>query len=570
MNKFLMLVASLWSMTALAGSGEVTLIHMGDIHGHLMPRVNLRSDAAGGTEGGLARMATRIAEIRKANKATLLFNTGDTIQGSAEALYTRGQALVEVLNLFAIDAFAPGNWDFVYGTQRFLELFAGDTPKAPWHTLAANVYYAGDDVDKGSPYAAKAGQRVLPSYRIVAKGGLRIGILGLTTRRGPQVVGRKVTLGFRFTGGDAELKELVPVLREKEKVDLLIVLSEQELANNIRLAEAVPGIDVILSSDMHEITRQPVVASTGTIIVEEGQDGIILGELKLTVENGRRKAWDWKAHAITGKIKEDKRVAAKVAEVRRSFVAGKHFIAHVNPLNGSKLKRPIDSVVGYTLTPLHRSNFSHEEMSALIEGSSHDFLTDAFRHACGADIAAIRGFRYGTHVAKGPLTMEDLYHFIPIGPQIACGTIKGKQLKNQIENTASGALDPDVSKWTGGWLLNLSGVTHDFDPWQPNGSRASRIAVGGRALDAETDYSYASYWYAHDPELINLVPAKNIRVLKDDDGSPMDGTEVVVRYVQSHPAHMVRTELNRIRLVAPLPAARFGFAEIQPLAGARK
>ena len=572
MMRFLAVLAfSLLSAPLFAsGSGEITLIHMGDIHGHLVARPNLRSDGTGRDEGGLARMYSRIQDIRKQHQHTLLLNTGDTIQGSAEALYTRGQALVDVINLFGLDAYVPGNWEFVYGTARFLELFAGEKPKAPWNTLAANVYYAREEEEKGSPYAAQGGRRVLPPYAIRQVGALKVGILALTTRRGPQVVGKNVTQGFRFTGGDAELKEFVPLLREKEKVDLLIMLSEQELANNIRLAEANPGIDVILSSDMHETTRKPVVTRSGTLIVEEGQDGTLLGELKLKVENGKLKAWDWKPHVITSDIREDKQVAAKVAEVRKSFVSGRHFTPHVNPFNGSRLKRPIDTVIGYAMAPLHRSNFSHEEMPAFIEGSSHGFLTDAFRHQCGSDIGAIRGFRYGTHVAKGPLTLEDLYHFMPIGPQIACGTIKGKQLKNQIETAASGSLDPDVSKWTGGWLFNFSGVTMDFDPYQPNGSRASNIRVSGQPVEPEKDYSYASYWYAADPDLINIVPSKNIRVLKDRDGGPMDGSEVVVRYVQSWPAGMVRTELNRIRLLAPLPASKHGFPEIQPLAGASR
>lgn len=112
---------------------------------------------------------------------------------------------------------------------------------------------------------------------------------------------------------------------------------------------------------------------------------------------------------------------------RSTFVAGPYFTQHVSPFNGSKLKRPIDSVVGYTAVPLHRSNFAHETMPGVIEGSSHDFLTDAFKAMTGAQIGAIRGFRYGTHVPTGPIKMEDLFHFIPIGPQIAMGTIKHRR-----------------------------------------------------------------------------------------------------------------------------------------------
>ena len=269
------------------GPRQVTLIHMGDVHGHLVPRPHLRSDGEGRMQGGLARMFTRIEEIRRAKPSHLLINTGDTIQGSAEAMYTRGQALVDVLNHFKIDVFAPGNWEFVYGTERFIELFAGAGPKAPWTTIAANVYYDGE------PYAAKHGERVLPPYVIRSVGGVKVGILGLTTDRGPQVVGRAVTKGFRFlkngTEVDAEVKAMVAELRGKHAVDVVVLASEMGMANNIRLAEAIPGIDVVLSSDMHEIATKPYVTKGGTLVIEEGQDGTVIGEITLTVEGGKVK-----------------------------------------------------------------------------------------------------------------------------------------------------------------------------------------------------------------------------------------------------------------------------------------
>ncbi|MEK7415978.1 MAG: IPT/TIG domain-containing protein, partial [Planctomycetota bacterium] len=85
-------------LLAVRHSGSVTLIHMGDLHGHTVPRPNLRSSGTGKMEGGLARMFNRIQQIRgntmmSGKSTSLLVNTGDTIQGSGEALYTRGQAL---------------------------------------------------------------------------------------------------------------------------------------------------------------------------------------------------------------------------------------------------------------------------------------------------------------------------------------------------------------------------------------------------------------------------------------------------------------------------------------------
>jgi len=553
-----------------AAAAEVTLIHMGDVHGHLVARPSLRGKTAASTDGGLARMFTAINDIRarRTKGKTLLINTGDTIQGSAEALFTQGQAMVDVLNRFGIDAYAPGNWDWVYGVERTLELFAGPTPKAPWNALAANAYYDGE------PYADRSGSRVLPPYLIREVDGVKIGIIGFTTDRGPQVVGRGVTRGVRFTKGDAELKELVALLREREQVALVIVISELGLSNNIRLAEQTPGITAILSSDMHEITGKPVVTSTNTLITEVGQDGQVIGELTLSVENGRLTNWKWTLHRIDDRLTPDRRIAALIAQIRKPFLAGRDFKPKLNPFNGTRLTKPIDTVVGKTQVALHRMNASSREPAAVIEGSSHILLTDAFRHATDADVAAIRGFRYGTVVQPGPIKLEDLYHFIPIGPLIAKGTIKGQQLRNQMENSIDGSLNPDVSKWTGGWLFNFSGLRADIDPYAKQGERASNIRVFDRAtknwkpLDPAAEYTYASYYYARDPDLINTVPAGAISVVKDKDGQSLDGVEVVVRYLAGLPDKTTSPRTGRLKLIKPLPVAGFGSDEIQPWRGA--
>ena len=585
------------------GDLKLTLIHIGDFHGHMVPRPNLRSDSRGNKpEGGLARIYTRIQQIRRhaegGKKRTLLLNTGDTIQGSAEALYTRGQAMVDVLNAFGIDGFAPGNWEFVYGTDRFLELFAGPSPKAPWGTVAANVRFA------PASGSCPEGDYVLPPYVVRNLNGVRVGILGFTTDRGPQVVGSAVTEGLCFlssappgTSGtpdvsevEAELQAQVATLRSEERVDVIVMLSELGLANNSLLAQRNDGIDVILSSDMHEETPDAVVVTTPnggkTIIVEEGQDGTNLGELRLTFRNGRLEGWKWKSHVIDSTIKEDPFIAAKVAQIRAPFVAGPEFTPQVNPFHGGTLMTPIDTVIGYTQVGLHRSNFSDEDLPGVVEGTSHNFLTDAYRGVAGTQIGAIRGFRYGTHVAPGPVKLEDIYHYMPIGPRIARGTIPGQAVKNQIENPADGSLNPDPRNWRGGWVFGFSGVTFDFDPYQGPGNRASNIKVGADPLvTTGTAYSYASYWYDTDPGLINRIAATDIKVaVRDpatgkalfvpvgdiDDYAQMDGTEVVAQYLQDNlGGNLATLETHRVNLLAPLPAPVFGNAEIQPLRGAQ-
>ena len=572
-------------------ANTVTLIHTGDFHGHLVPRADVRGAIEGrpaGTAGGLARVATVVKNIRAEAPGALLVNTGDTIQGSAEALYTRGEALVDVVDMLGVDAFAPGNWDYVYGTDRFLELFVGPQSRVHWNTIAANLFYSTPAQEATTPFPDKAGQRVVPPYLVKQVGLVKVGILGLTTDRGPQIVGRAVTKGFYFLPNGKVLHEevakQVAQLRSVEKVDLLVVASEMGLVNNILIAEKVPGIDVVLSSDMHESSMEPIVL-TGTdgrktLVVEEGQDGTQVGRIDVEVAGGRIASWKWKRYAIDGSVPDDAAVAAKIEGIRRAFVSGPGFVAQRNPFNGSMLKRPIDTVVGRTAVPLLREKFTGDALPGMIGGSSHDMLTDAFRDALGADVGALRGFRYGTQIpAGGSIRYEDLYHYIPIGPQIAEATVTGAQIKSQIEAAADGSLNPDVTKWTGGWLFGFSDTLRmDLDPFAATGQRASNIRIGDKPLDPAGSYRYASYWYATDPCIVNDIAVQGctvkdgvpagIRIQRDSDGSTLDAVEIVARYIEKAPDKTVNPALDRVRLLQPLPPPRFGFPEVQPLRGA--
>lgn len=456
-------------------SKQITFIHTGDFHGHLTQRPNLRStaDYPGQMVGGLARVATKIRQIqaRMGEDNTLVMHTGDTIQGSGEALYTRGQAIVDVADLLGIDAYAPGNWDFVYGPARFDELFVDNTdparPKARrWGGLVANVYRtstdpaaparptamgsAQDSNVSAAEYDAYAswyrdnGQRILPPYALKKINGVKIGIIGCTTSRGPQVVGSWVTTGLEFTDCSREVPKFAEELRTVHGAQVVVLMSEIEIARNIQIVKSLgqnQHVDVVLNSDMHEEVLEPIKVTDGagreTWIIESGQDGTLIGEVTLRLRGGQVASMSHIAHRIDNRIWPDLRVALKVAKVRYPFNAGFKPNTHLNPFSGTYLTGPLDAIVGYTDVALHRSNYSHEDMAAVVEGSSHDLITDAIRWWAQSDLATLRGFRYGTHVAPGPITRNDIFHFVPIGPRVAkASRVTANQLRNQIDNSS--------------------------------------------------------------------------------------------------------------------------------------
>ena len=574
----MLLAVTTGSLGVPAASGTVTLIHIGDLHGHLVPRPDALGEPARNV-GGLAQLATVVERIRAANRGrTLLVNVGDAVQGSAEALFTRGGAVIDVLTPLGIDAYVPGNWDYVYGIDHFVASFAGfdgRKPTAPWPSVASNLYYATPDAGMRSPYIDVTGERVLPPFLVRDVGGIRVGLIGITTTRGPRALGKESTRGLTFTAGDLELPTLVSRLRQREHVHLVVVASELELANNIRIAESTPGIDVILSADMHELTHEPIVASTGTVIVEEGQDGAAVGELTVSVRAGTMAGWKWRVHDVTDSIRPHPEVAKRVAAARRPFLAKTFDRRLTNPINGAPLSGPIDEVLGYTRAALHRANPAGHGVPAVIEGSSHDLIGDALREIARADIALVRGFRFGTHVLPGPITREDLYHFLPIGSQVGVAEgVPGSVIWRQLESSLQGALDDDPRRWTGGWFVGVSGLTLTIDPYAPAGSRVRDVRVNGTAIDTTgvRRYSVAGLWFPSEPDAVSncgpcVASGSGVRLEKGADGQPEDAVEIVARYLASQPDSMVSPNVGRVRLLRPLPSPSYRFPEIQPLHG---
>lgn len=550
----IVIVSAVDAMQIKSSETTINFVHIGDIHGHLIPRAHIREDGNGMKQGGLARVYTLIKEMREKDDQLILLNTGDTIQGSAEALFTRGEALVDVLNAFGINYYAPGNWDWLYGKERFKELFVGKNALSHWNPLIANIYNAED------------GTHLVEPYKIQTIKGVKVGFLGFTSERGPMVVGTNVVNGLNFSNGDTEFKKYVRELRPQ--VDVLIVLSELGLAKNIALSKAYPGVDFVFSSDMHEETPREVVLKNGTILVEEGQDGTRVGEISVTLKEHKIIGHKFTFHIVNEKIKPDAKIAALVEKVRAPFIDEVSAKKYVNPFSKRHLTGAIDAVIGTTDVDLHRSNFSDTVMPAVVEGSSHDFITDVFRTQSGADIGLLRGFRYGTHIKVGDIHREDIYHYIPIGPFLAEGEMTGQTIKNVIEKSANGSLARDPGEWTGGWLSGWSGLHYDLTPNAKKGERATNITVLDKKtgkylpLNLKKVYTVAGYNYDEEPNHVNKIPSKNVKRVKNDKGEAIDAIEVIENYLKVQHAN---PELNRIRIVGPLSKPKYINREIQPL-----
>jgi len=218
---------------------KIVIMHTGDLHGDLQSHANDRADATGQAEGGLARVATIIKQLKNKYGDKLVWgHTGDTTSGSAIATYTQGQALIDVWDALGPDVFATGNWEYAYGIYRYQQFFGTNDDIKPisaaeladmaippvdpsgnvylgahadramktdqngetrrWATIAANAYYNGLNAGPGVEPKA-AGELLTDPYLIKTVNDVRIGFIGCTTNRGPQVVSSNITAGISFT-----------------------------------------------------------------------------------------------------------------------------------------------------------------------------------------------------------------------------------------------------------------------------------------------------------------------------------------------------------------------------------
>ena len=541
----------------LADGGQLTIIKMGDLHGHMEPHgVIFENNGLGETvtpnSGGPAKLYTLIKQIRAQTPGrNLLLNCGDTFHGGAEVMFTRGRALDDIMNQFGIDVFTPGNWDFGYGQVTFRRRFSGvDSngvafPAGPvggvafpagkaasYPVAAANLY--------NGPGSAPAliGQRVLPPYVMKTVNGLKVAVIGLTTDITAQQA-EVFNTTFRETMGWVEMPGLIAEVKGLG-ADLVVVQSELGLAKNLQMSKEIRGIDVMLSTHTHERTPKAIIVpGTGTILVESGTDSN-LGRLDLTIWNKHVVKYKWTMLNVDNTVPEDPTIKAMVDAVRAPFLCGPAFTPHTfipagfAPGNGLKLKTQpddcLDTVVGTTPKTIARNN--------VLEVFGNNFFSDAILAAApyDADIGMTNGYRFDTPIAPGPITVGDLYHFFPISPILAIGDFTGGAIQHRIEGNLNSVFDPHAYRQAGGWSLAYAGLTMTVDltgaePASIPRGRTSNIMIRDRAtgmmepLNRGKVYSMISCYANGDPldMLCNTPGAQNLRFLLAD-GSTMPAT----------------------------------------------
>ncbi len=411
-----------------------------------------------GKVGGFAHLASLVKQVRAQRPGALLLDGGDTWQGSATALWSKGQDMVDAAKLLGVDIMT-GHWEFTYGAKRVEEVVNKDF-KGRIDFLAQNIRTADFD------------DPVFRAWTMREINGAPVAIIGQAFPYTPIANPRHLVADWTFGIQEERLQRVVDEARKKG-AQAVVLLSHNGMDTDLKLASRVSGIDAILGGHTHDAVPQPVpVKNRGgtTLVTNAGSNGKFLGVLELDVRGGGVKSSRYRLLPVFANLlPADAGMAQLIRRHRAPYEARL----------GEKL------AVSEGLL-FRRGNFN---------GSFDQLILDALLAEKDAEIAFSPGFRWGTSILPGePITTEDVMSMTAITyPFVTTSNITGENLKNLLEDICDNLFNPDPYYQQGGDMVRIGGLQYACDPTRKIGSRISDLRLKGKAIDAGKSYKLASW-----------------------------------------------------------------------------
>ena len=411
-----------------------------------------------GKVGGFAHLATLIKQIRTQRPGALLLDGGDSWQGSATALWSNAQDMIDASKLLGVEIMT-GHWEFTYGAKRVQEVVARDF-KGQIEFLAQNIRTADFDDPVFRPYTLRE------------INGAPVAIIGQAFPYTPIANPRHLVADWTFGIQEERMQQVVDEARKKG-AQAVVLLSHNGMDTDLKLASRVSGIDVILGGHTHDAVPQPVpVKNRGgtTLVTNAGSNGKFLAVLELDVRGGAVKSTRYRLLPVFANLLDaDPAMTALINKHRAPYAA--------------KLNEKLAVSEGLLF---RRGNFN---------GSFDQLILDALLEAKDAEIAFSPGFRWGTSILPGePITLEDVMNMTAITyPYVTTSTITGENLKNLLEDICDNLFNPDPYYQQGGDMVRVGGLQYACAPTQKIGSRISDMRLKGKTIEAGKSYKLTSW-----------------------------------------------------------------------------
>ncbi|MEE3317621.1 MAG: thiosulfohydrolase SoxB [Pseudomonadota bacterium] len=406
-----------------------------------------------GRMGGMDRVATVVNAIRSDRPEALLLDGGDTWHGSYTAHKTAGQDVVNVMNMLRPDAMTS-HWEFTLGIDRVNEIV--DTLDFPF--LGANIFDAEWDEPAYEP------------YKMFERGGAKIAVIGQAFPYMPIANPGWMFPGLSFGVREERMREVVAEVRAAG-ADLVVCLSHNGFDVDRKMAAQVDGIDVVLCGHTHDALPEPVMVND-TLLIASGSNGKFVSRVDLDVRDGQMMGFRHKLIPIFSDVITPDPEMAKLIEAERAPFAGE-----------------LSEVLGHTDSLLYRrGNFN---------GTWDDLICNALIEEREADIALSPGFRWGPSLLPGdPITREDLHNVTSMSyPAAYRSEMTGEMLHIILEDVADNLFNPDPYYQQGGDMVRVGGMGYHIDVSKPQGSRITNMTLlkTGEAVDPAKTYVIAGW-----------------------------------------------------------------------------
>ncbi|HET9651044.1 MAG TPA: thiosulfohydrolase SoxB [Usitatibacter sp.] len=407
-----------------------------------------------GKVGGFAHLATLVRRLKASRPGALLLDGGDTWQGSATALWTKGQDMVDAQKLLGVDIMT-GHWEFTYGQERVKEVvdkeFAGKV-----EFLAQNVATA----DFGDP--------VFKPYTIREINGVPVGIIGQAFPYTPIANPRYFVPDWTFGIKEEDLQKQIDEVRARG-AKIVVLLSHNGMDVDLKLAQRVKGLDTILGGHTHDAVPRPVVMPNGCVVTNAGSNGKFLGVMDYEVSGGRVEQRYRLLPVFSNLLPADRDMAALIDKIRAPHRA--------------KLEEKLATSEGLLY---RRGNFN---------GTVDQLILDAMLGVKGADIAFSPGFRWGTTLLPGEaITFEHVMDWSAITyPYATLTELTGETIKTILEDVCDNLFNPDPYYQQGGDMVRVGGLTYTCTPAAAMGKRISDMSLKGVPLAPDRKYKVAGW-----------------------------------------------------------------------------
>jgi len=443
----LMLIALMLSFVPLAwaeGPITVTILHTDDTHAHLEPFEPFGQPL----QGGIARRYTAIQQVKAEGGNVILVDGGDAFQGTLFFNQWQGEEEAYFMNALGYQAMAVGNHEFDSGPTAL----ANFIQKAKFPVLSANV--------DASAEPALAG--LIPAYTVLEVAGEKIGVFGLTTEETAFISSPGPNVAFKDAAESA--KATVAEL-ETQGINKIIALTHLGYNEDLTLAAAVDGIDVIVGGHSHTLLGSmegakgpyPTVvtspAGDTVLIVHAHEWGKYLGRLDVTfTADGKVESYSGEPIFIDESIAEDAAIVADVAQ-------------YAEPIETLRA-----TVIGQAAVDLEGTR----ELVRSQETNLGNLICDAVLWKTAAEntqICIMNGGGIRASIPAGDVTMGQVLEVLPFGNQIATFGLKGSDVWAALENGVSQFEDQK------GCFPQVGGLKYTFDPSQAVGSRIVSVEV---------------------------------------------------------------------------------------------